>query len=201
MTVIIGLTGGICSGKTTTSNFLKKNKIPIHDSDKVVNELYKNPKTNFLNLIKKINLSKSIKNKKINKKIIRDEIFKNQNKKTKLEKFIHKEVRISRNKFLKKHKNKKTKVVILDIPLLFEAKLNSICDYVILLYVPNKNKIQRALKRKGMNKKILQKIIKNQIKDSYKKKKSDFVINTLKPKKQTFKMILETINNIVKNNA
>ena len=96
---------------------------------------------------------------------------------------------------------KKTKVLILDIPLLFETKLEKICNYIIFLYTPKKVKIQRAIKRKGMNKEILLKILKNQLDDKYKKTKSDFVINTSNTKKVTFKMILKSINIIMSKNA
>ena len=85
MTKIIGLTGGIASGKTTVSKFLKKNKYAVHESDTIVKKLYKNPSQRFITFLKKNNFSKSIKGRKIDKSIIRDEIFNNQTKKRKLE--------------------------------------------------------------------------------------------------------------------
>ena len=150
--IVVGLTGGIATGKTTITNFLKSNNFAVHDSDAVVKIMYSNPPQVFIKYLKKINLDKTIKDKTINKSIIREEIFRNQNKKKLLEKYIHKEVKKSRNNFLIKHKKKKTKIVILDIPLLFEAKLSQTCDYIVLLYLPKKLKINRALKRKGVNK-------------------------------------------------
>jgi len=199
--IIVGLTGGIASGKTTIVNHLKKKRFIIHDSDNVVKKIYSKPTKAFLKHLKKINLSRSIKNKKINKKIIRDEIFNNQRKKKNLENFIHKKVGRSRNSFFKKHKKKKSKIVILDIPLLFEAKLTHICDYTILLYAPKKIKIRRAMVRRGMTKDIILKILESQISDTYKKKKADFAINTSKPKNYSFKMILKAIDNIMAKNA
>ena len=80
---------------------------------------------------------------------------------------------------------------------MFEAKLQNICDYIILLYLPRKNKIQRALVRKGMTKNLLLKIIKSQKSDTYKKKRADFIINTSKSKKHSFKMTLNAIDNIM----
>ena len=195
--IVVGLTGGIATGKTTITNFLKKKKFAVHDSDAVVKKMYFKPSSAFIKSLRNIGLGNTIKGKIINRKIIREEIFRNQNKKRKLEKYIHKEVKKSRDKFLTKHKKKKTKIVILDIPLLFEAKLKHICDYVILLYLPKKLKIQRALARKGMTKDILLKIIENQLNDSYKKKTADFIINTSKTKNYCFKMILNTISNII----
>ena len=67
--------------------------------------------------------------------------------------------------------------------------------------MPRKLKIQRALVRKGMKKAILLKIIENQLSDSYKKKRADFIINTSKTKNHSFKMILGAISNIIDQNA
>ena len=195
--IVLGITGGIASGKTTITTFLKNKGFEIHDSDLVVKKLYSNPPTIFLKHLQKISLSGAIKNKKINTHIIREEIFQNKKKKENLEKFIHNEVRKSREIFLKKNKKEKTKIVILDIPLLFEARLAHLCDYIIVLYLSKKIKIQRALTRKGMTKNILLKIIKSQLSDAHKKRKADFVINTSKSKKDTFKRILKIINNII----
>ena len=199
--IIVGLTGGIASGKTTIVNFLKKKRYAIHDSDAIVKKIYSKPSLSFVRYLKSINLQNTAKIKKINKNLIREEIFNNKTKKRKLEKFIHKKVKKSREQFLKNHRKKKTKIVFLDIPLLFEVKLIHICDYVVLLYLPRKLKIKRALRRKGMKKNILLKILKNQLSDRHKKKKADFIINTSKTKNHSFKMILDIISNIIKNHA
>ena len=198
---VIGITGGISSGKTTICNFLEKKNFPIHDSDLVVKDIYKKAPQKLLVTLKKIGLSHSVKNKKINKNIIRNELFNNKSKKKILENYFHNEVRKSREKFLKKHKAKKTKIVILDIPLLFEAKLLYVCDYIILLYAPQKVKIKRAIKRKGMTKEMVLKILKAHISDTYKKKKSHYTVNTTKTKNSSFKTVLNIINNIIYNNA
>ena len=201
MTIFVGLTGGIATGKSTIVEFLKKNGYKVHDSDLVVNKMYSQPTKQLFATLKKIGLSKSIKKNQISKKIIRDEIFSNKTKKKKLEQFIHKEVRISRNLFIKKHKNKKNKIIFFDIPLLFEAKLTHICHYIILLYAPKKTKIERVLRRRNITKEVIMKILKNQTNDKIKKKNSDYIIDTSKPKKHSFKMILEAINNILEKNA
>ena len=196
---IFGLTGGIASGKTTIINFLKKKKFAVHESDQIVNNLYSAPNKKFLNHLKKNSFSNAINKKKINKKIVREEIFNNNNKRKKVESFIHNEVKKSRKEFLKKNQKIKTKIVILDIPLLFEAKLTNICDYIILLHAPKKLRVNRALKRKGMKKKILLKILQHQLSDAHKKKKSNFIIDTSKTKNYCFNKILKILENIKKN--
>ena len=120
---IIGLTGGIASGKTTILNFIKKQKIPVHDSDVVVVNLYNNSTREFVNFLKIIGLGNCIKQKKINKKKVREEVLNNNEKLEELETFVHKKVKISRDKFIKKNKILKKSIIILDIPLLFEKNL------------------------------------------------------------------------------
>ena len=65
--IVIGLTGGIASGKTTIVNLLKRNKLAVHDSDMVVGGIYTKPKTKFLTHLKKINLGNSLKGKNFDK--------------------------------------------------------------------------------------------------------------------------------------
>ena len=125
--------------------------------------------------------------------IIQDNIFNNLKKKKLLEKYIHHAVGLSRDMFLEKQKKLKARIVFLDIPLLFEKKIDRICDYVILVYAPLYLRKKRALKRKGMKKFTLNRIIKSQLRDSIKKNKSDFIINTSTTKSKSNEQILKII--------
>ena len=194
--IVVGLTGGIASGKTTVVKLLKKNKMAVHDSDLVVERIYLKPKTEFTTYLKKINLQKSLGRKVIDKKIIREEIFNNTKKRKLLERYIHTEVEKDRNIFIKKHKQEKTKIIFLDIPLLFENKLEKICDFIILFYAPLIIRKKRAIRRRGMQKKILEKIIKSQLGDKIKKEKADFVVDTSVNKNQCFNEVFKIIESI-----
>ena len=77
--IVVGLTGGIASGKTTATKFLKKKKMKVHDSDLVVKNIYSKPSLNFINYLKKINLASVLKENKIDKNAIRKDIFNNIN--------------------------------------------------------------------------------------------------------------------------
>ena len=195
--MVVGLTGGIASGKTTVVKFLKNKGFAVHDSDLVIKKAYNKPTHKFINYLKKIKLKDAIKDKKINKKLIREEIFSNTKKRKLLEAYLHNDVKKSRDNFLKTHKKRKTRAAFLDIPLLFENKLDKICDYTILLYAPIKIREKRAIKRKGMKREILKKIISSQLGDKIKRNKADFVISTATTKAQTFKNILLKINSIL----
>ena len=99
----VGITGGIGSGKSTISNYLKKKGYEVHDSDIVVSKIYEKPNQPFLKLLQGFGLQNIIKKKKINKEIIAKNIFVNINLKNKLEKYIHKEVTAKRKMFIKKN--------------------------------------------------------------------------------------------------
>ena len=182
MTKIIGITGGIGSGKTTVCDYLKKNNFPVHESDKVVAEMYNNPKKSFLNFLKK-NISKEvIGNKEINKKKITDIIFNNPKTRKALESYVHKQVKKSRDIFIKKNTKNKKGVVFIDIPLLFENKLEKSFDVVMCVIAKKKIRRERVLKNKKFTKNILEKIFKSQISDDERKRRSNITIynNTTK---------------------
>ena len=84
----------------------------------------------------------------------------------------------------------------MDIPLLFENKLEKICDFTILFYTPLTTRKKRAIRRRGMQKKILEKIIKSQLSDKIKKKKADFVVDTSVNKNRCFNEVLRIVESI-----
>ena len=174
--IVVGLTGGIASGKSFVTKYLHTLKFSVHESDSVIANLYNSYDKNFVNFLFKNGFKNSLLKRKINKEIIKEEIFNKKEKKTILEKYLHNEVRKKRNIFLKN--NKKKEIVFLDIPLLFENKLETKCDIVCSTIAPLHIREKRALQRAGMKKKIFKQIIKNQVKDKERKEKSDYLINT-----------------------
>ena len=130
----------------------------------------------------------------ISKKEVLSAILANENNLKKIVKIIHLEVRKKLNIFLKN--NKKKKIVILDIPLLLENKINKKDD--ILLYVQSKKSdiLKRLIKRKNFNKKLINKFQNLQLPLDYKKKKSHYIIKnnfTKKSVKKDVKIILNKI--------
>ena len=183
MTKVVGITGGIGSGKTTFSNHLKKLGFLVHESDKVVSEIYTKPKKQFLSFIKEKISQDAINHNKINKTEITNVIFNNNTIKRLLERRIHKEVQDSREAFIKKYTKKKKKIIFADIPLLFENKLEKNFDLVICIISSKKNRSKRVLKNKKFTKENLNKIFKAQTTDKERKKRSQIIINNNKTKK------------------
>jgi dephospho-CoA kinase len=195
MTKLVGITGGIGSGKTTFSNHLKKLGYLVHESDTVVSEIYTKPKKQFLSFIKDKISQDAVNHNKINKTEIANVIFNNKAIKKLLETRIHKEVQNSRDAFIKKNKKK---LIFADIPLLFENKLEKSFDLVICIISSKKNRIKRVLENKKFTKENLNKIIKAQTTDKERKKLSQIIINNNKTKKDFIFSIEKVLTGLIK---
>ena len=176
MTKIVAITGGIGSGKTTISKYLKKNNFAVHESDSAVSQIYIKPNKLFLSFLNK-NVSKEVVTRnKIDKQKIAEIIFNDKKIKQKLENYIHKEVKKSRDSFVKKSIKNKKNLIFVDIPLLFENKLEKNFDKVLCVIAKKKIRRERVLRNKKFTKKTLQKIFKFQVSDKERKARSNIII-------------------------
>ena len=176
MTKTIAITGGIGSGKSTFCSKLKEKSFKVHSSDEQVAKIYKNPEKKFVTYLRTIGLSKSISKKNIDKKIISKIIFENKQIRKKLELYIFKIVRKKRSDFIKKEKQKKTKLIFIDIPLLFENNLEKQFNKVISIIASKRVRLKRLKKTRKMTENQFKKITRSQTSDVIRKKKSDYVI-------------------------
>ena len=185
----IGILGEIGSGKS----YIAKNfGYPVFNADLEVSKLYKNDRKIFIKLKK--NLPKYIYSFPINKKEISKAILANKSNLNKIVKIVHLEVRKKMNIFLRKNKNKK--IVILDIPLLLENKINKKKDILVFVESKKKDIFKRLKKRDNFNKQLFRKFKNIQLSPNYKKKKSKFIIKndfTDKSVKLGIKKILKQI--------
>ena len=176
MTKTIAITGGIGSGKSTFCSKLKEKGFKIHSSDEQVAKIYKNPEKKFVTYLRTIGLSKSISKKNIDKKIISKIIFENKQIRKKLELYIFKIVRKKRSDFIKQEKQKKTRLIFIDIPLLFENNLEKQFNKVISIIASKRVRLKRLKKTRKMNENQFKNITRSQTSDVIRKKKSDYVI-------------------------
>ncbi len=172
----IAITGGIGSGKSTFCSKLKEKGFKIHSSDEQVAKIYKNPDKKFVTYLRTIGLSKSISKKNINKKIISKIIFENKQIRKKLELYIFNIVRKKRTNFIKQEKQKKTKLIFIDIPLLFENNLEKQFNKVISIIASKQIRLKRLKKTRKMTETQFKNIIRSQTSDVIRKKKSDYII-------------------------
>ena len=185
----IGILGDIGSGKS----YVAKNfGYLVFNADIEVSKLYQKDKKIF-NKLKKI-LPKYIYSFPINKEEVSKAILANQSNLKKIVKIVHSEIRKKMNIFLKKNKDKE--IVILDIPLLLENKINKKNDILIFVQSKKLDILKRLRKRTNFNSKLMNKFKNIQLPLDYKKKKSQFIIKnnfTNKSVKRSIKKILREI--------
>ena len=197
MTLLVGITGGIGSGKSTFSKEVLKRKLKLLDSDKQVNLIYNKPSTDFKNYLKKIGLGSALFKNKINRKAIGEIIFFNKEIKKKIEKYIFKIIRKERLDLIKREKKLKSKIIFFDIPLLFENNLGNSFDIVISIISNRKERWKRLKRSKKISKEVFQEILKSQTKDKVRKKGSDILIYNNKTMKDYLKNVNKVLDRIV----
>jgi dephospho-CoA kinase len=185
----IGILGDIGSGKS----YVAKNfGYPVFNADMEVSKLYKKNKEVFTKL-KKV-LPRYIYLFPISKNELSSAILANKSNLQKIVEIVHLEIRKKMNSFLKKNRNEK--IIILDIPLLLENKINKKKDILVFVQSKKSDILKRLRMRRGFNVKLINKFRNIQLPLDYKKKKSKFIIKnnfTNKSVKNSIKKILKEI--------
>ena len=185
----IGILGDIGSGKSYVA---KSFGYPVFIADNEVGKLYKKNRKIFTKLNKA--LPKYITQFPIKKEEVTKTILANKNNLRKIIKIIHPEIRKKMNIFLKK--NKKSKLIILDIPLLLENKINKRKDILIFIQSNRTEILKRLKKRQNFNSKIYDRFRKIQLPLDYKRKKSNFIIKNNFTNKFINKQVRYILNQI-----
>lgn len=190
--MIIGLTGGIATGKSTVAKFLKELNIEVIDSDKIAHKIltYQDTINEIKNQFGNIVINKD---GNINRKKLGEIVFDDLNKLKKLESITHHKIFDVIDKKIEEHKN--NKIIVLDAPLLFETSLDNKVDETWVVYTDKKTQIKRLKKRDGLDKENALKRIKAQMPLEEKIKKADIVIDNT----GTIEELKQKIETLIKN--
>lgn len=175
--IVLGLTGSIGMGKSTTAKFFKQKGIPVYDADETVHQLYQDE-----SVIKRITaiFDDCLTDNHIDRAKISRQIVQEPAKLVSLEKIIHPLVREKENAFVATHRKNGDKLVVLDIPLLFETGGLERVDKIAVVSAPLEIQRQRVLQRDGWTEEKFQAVLARQIPDSEKRMRADFIIDTSK---------------------
>ena len=190
----IGLTGGIASGKTTITNYIRKYKnIPILDADKLSRELIKPNTYGYKKILdyfgNKIIDNKNNSERLINRKLLRDIIFKHSESKEWIEKLLHPLIKEKMIEECSRFKN--TQTLVLVIPLLFEAKFEDICTEIWLVKCPRETQKKRLKTRDKISEKEACDSINLQLSFEEKRKFSDIILDNSDDQNKWIKTINE----------
>jgi len=188
---VIGLTGGIGSGKSTILQLFKDLGAAVYIADIEAKHLMNTDKELVKQIVKLLGEKAYIDNE-LNRKYIANIVFNSKEKLTALNKLVHPRVSEHFKKFIK---NSIAEIVVYESAILFESGSNVMCDFIITVTAKFEDKIKRIIKRDNVSKQQILDRMKHQENDTFKIKKSNFIIknNTLEDTKSQ----VSTIYNII----
>ncbi|MED3563104.1 dephospho-CoA kinase [Bacillus xiapuensis] len=152
MSLVIGLTGGIASGKSTVSNMFKEMHITVIDADVEARLAVEKGEPAYLKIVESFGREILLSNEEIDRPKLGSIIFHNEEKRQLLNEIVHPEVRKRMRQQMEAAVSKKEEIVVLDIPLLFESKLTYMVEKTILVYVDQEVQLQRLMERNHLSK-------------------------------------------------
>jgi dephospho-CoA kinase len=195
MTKIIGLTGGIGTGKTTVAKYFASKGIPVYIADEAAKEIM-----NTKEVIQEVQAlfieNVILENGQLNRECIRELVFSDKDKLEQLNSIIHPKVTLDFKNWLSQHQD--APFVIKEVAILFETNGQKYCDATILITAPLETRIQRVLERDTTTKEIISKIIKNQLPEEQKIRLATFVIENenLEKTYELIDILIKKLNNI-----
>ena len=171
---VLGLTGSLGMGKSTTAKFFAEEGVPLHDADAEVHRLYERDATPLIEAaFPGTTVGGKVDRDKLAQRVLGDPVAIR-----KLEGIVHPLVRRAEEHFLAEAARKGASIVVLDIPLLFETGADRRCDAVVVVSAPADVQRARVFERPGMTEEKFDAILVKQMPDAEKRKRADFVIDT-----------------------
>lgn len=172
--IIVGLTGSIGMGKSTTARMFAEAGVPVHDSDAAVHRLYAGEAAPLIEAaFPGVTVDAVVDRGKLARSVLG-----NPEALRRLESIVHPLVRKDADRFLRQHAEEGAPLAVLDIPLLFETGGRDRVDKVVVVTAPAAVQRERVLARPGMTESKFAAILSKQVPDAEKRRKADFVIDT-----------------------
>ena len=191
--IVLGLTGSIGTGKSTTAAMFADLGVPVHDADRAVHELYAGEAVAPIAAV----FPGAVRDGKVDRAALSEILRQAPERFGELEAIVHPLVREREAAFLAHHREAGTPIVLLDIPLLFETGGASRVDKVVVVTCDPAIQRQRVLARPGMTEEKFDLIRARQMPDAEKRKRADFVVDSghgLEPARQQVAEIIDTLN-------
>ena len=188
-----GLTGSIGMGKSTTAQMFRDEGIAVYDADATVHELYSGEATPLIEAA----FPNTTRDGTVDRTKLSEYVIGKPENMKKLEAIIHPLVHKQEQEFLKQAETRGDKLVVLDIPLLFETGGKNRVDKIIVVTAPAEVQRQRVLARDGMTEEKFEAILARQVPDSEKWEQADFVIDTSEGLKAAKDRVREIVVSLV----
>ncbi len=197
--IVVGVTGNLASGKSEVAMILKKRGAKIFDADLAARNVVQVGKPVYRAIVKIFGKAYLKKDRALDRKKLAERVFLHPSELKKLNILIHPGVIFECFQMIERYKDKKG-VLVLDVPLLFESKMENLADYTIVID-SSRSKIFKRAKKKGLPENLVKKILSAQWPVSKKSKHADFVITNNGTAKQLEKKVWEVMDKIKKKHA
>ncbi|MGH6769664.1 MAG: dephospho-CoA kinase [Xanthobacteraceae bacterium] len=171
---VLGLTGSVAMGKSTTARFFAEAGVPVHDADAVVHRLYEGEAVAAVETA----FPSATAGGRIDRSRLAALVLDDPAALKRLEAIVHPLVRKAETQFLREAATAGAKVAVLDIPLLFETGGEERVDAVVVVSAPAEEQRRRVLERPGMTLEKLEALLARQLPDAEKRRRADFVVDT-----------------------
>jgi dephospho-CoA kinase len=172
--IVLGLTGSLGMGKSTTAKMFADEGVLVHDADAVVHRLYEGAAVPLIEAA----FPGTVAGGKVDRAKLSQRVVGDDGAIKKLEAIVHPLVAKARNLFLAEAERNGAKVAVLDIPLLFETGGDETCDAVVVVSAPPGTQRARVLERPGMTEAKFQALVAKQLPDAVKRARADFVVDS-----------------------
>ena len=187
--IVLGLTGSIGTGKSTTAAMFRDLGVPVHDADATVHDLYRNEAVAPV----AAHFPEALSDGAIDRKVLSAVLARSPERFGELEAIIHPLVRAREAAFIDAERRKASPLVVLDIPLLYETGGQTRVDKVVVVTCDPMVQRERVLSRPGMTEEKLALILSRQMPDAEKRQRADFLIDTGKGLEAARKQVEEII--------
>lgn len=196
MSLVIGLTGGIASGKSTVSTMFKEMNIPVVDADVEARLAVMKGEVAYFQIIDTFGKDILLEDGEIDRQKLGLIIFHQEEKRKLLNEIVHPEVRKRMIGQVEKASQTGEEVIVLDIPLLFESKLTYMVEKTILVYVDYDTQLERLMKRNSLSIDDAKARIQSQMPLNEKMKLADAVINNNGSVEETKKQLINVLTQL-----
>jgi len=177
MSTVVGLTGGIASGKSTVSNMLKELGITVIDADLEARAVVEPGEDAYNQILEHFGKKILLEDGSINRPKLGEIIFNNKEERLVLNGIVHPAVRKKMNEKKEAAVKRGEFIIVMDIPLLFESELTGLVEKIILVYVDEAVQLERLMIRNDYSKEEAIARIRSQMPLEEKKERSDFIID------------------------
>lgn len=172
--IVLGLTGSIGMGKSTTAAMFREEGVPVHDSDEAVHRIYAGPAAPLIESA----FPGTVVDGVVDRQLLSERVLGKPEELRRLEGIIHPLVRADADAFLRNAQKRGEKLALLDIPLLFETGGKDRVDRIVVVTAPAEVQRERVLARPGMTEQKFESILARQVPDAEKRRQADFIIDT-----------------------